>query len=168
MSDEAIDPQLSAFASKLQALAPRGPNFNRDRLLFLAGRASAQRRLLTWRVWAVGSTAAAAGLALSICLRTAPEPIQLAVVRWLPAPASEAPSLPESVSSSYSSASALLPVIPKRSEPYSQAELRRRALELSIDALASASPMDSERQDPVIHEEPPTAGSRVWWRPTQP
>jgi hypothetical protein len=163
MSDEALDPELNALETGLQALAPRTPAINRDQLLFLAGRASARRRTAGWRAWAVGSTLAAAGLGLALCLRPAPERVE-AEVRWLPAPV-EQPSSSSDSPGFYGSDEVLVPPhFGGRNEPYGQMQLRRLAFENGVDALPRVSSAESDTHYPVTVEEPPSVGSRIWWQ----
>ena len=167
MSDEALDPELNALEAGLQALAPRAPAINRDRLLFLAGRASAKRRAAGWRALAVGSTLAAAGLGLVLCFRP-PSRVEVEVVHWLPAPP-EQPTLPNESPGSYGAdARSASPHFDGRNEPYGQMQMRRLALDYGVDALPRVSGSESESNSPNTVDEPPSAGSRIWWQLAHP
>jgi hypothetical protein len=144
MSDETIDPQLSAFASKLQALAPRSSDFNRDRLLFLAGQASAHRQANFWRIWAAGSTLAALTMFGLVGLRPVPESDRLETVQVVPAEQ----TVSETLVSTDFLADFTTPQFQPTHESFSQMELRKLAFQHGVDALPqqAVSEVEEHRQ----------------------
>ncbi len=166
MSNEALDPELNRLEAGLQALTPRAPAINRDRLLFLAGQASASRRAVGWRAWAIGSSLAAAGLGLALCFRPSPERVE--VVRWLPGPAEQFSSSSEQPGPIASSAVLVAPHFDGRNEPYGQLQLRKLAFDYGVDALPQSSAAESNTENQPSMDEPPTAGSRIWWQLAHP
>ena len=84
-SEEELPPELKAMEAELSALRPRDDRLDRERLVFLAGQASAMGRRLPGRAamgrWAwpgafAGMTAVAAGLLLALVLRPGPEVVE--------------------------------------------------------------------------------------------
>ncbi len=144
MSDEALDPQLSAFENKLRALAPRGQNFNRDRLLYLAGRASIQRVANLWRMCALGSTLAAAGLFGLVCVWPVRDVHHFEIVPLAPTVQQPHDSGPLADAASDLSA----PRFERTHEPFNQLELRKLAFQHGVDALPQQSfpDVDEHRQ----------------------
>ena len=167
MSDETLDPELSAMEAGLQALTPRTPGINRDRLLFLAGRASAKRRTAGLVAWAGGSTLVAAGLVVALLFRP-PRVVEVQIVRWLPAPAETLNLTADSTHSAVSAAVLSAPHFDTRTQPYGQVQLRRLAFDYGFDALPQGSNVNPDSQYPVTVDEPPSAGSRVWWQLAHP
>ncbi len=92
--EERLTPAEEELAAALGRLAPARPRIDRDRLLFLAGRASARRAL---RGWQGAAAAMAACLAAAIALRPAapgvppvvPSPAAPVVARHPAAPEAE-------------------------------------------------------------------------------
>jgi hypothetical protein len=82
MSQPRHDADLTPVERALAGLAPSAGAFNRDALMFAAGRASAPRGW-GWPCAAAGSALAAAVLAALLFFRPAPE----TVVRYVPVPA---------------------------------------------------------------------------------
>jgi hypothetical protein len=167
MPDETLDPQLKALEASLQALAPRAPAIDRDRLLYRAGRASANRRAATWRAWALGSTLAAAGLGVALCFRP-PRVVEVEVVRWLPAPVEQSAPSYEQPGLVGSSAVLAAPYFDGRNEPYGQRQLRKLAFDYGADALPQGSTADPNAENPPATDEAPSVGSRVWWQLAHP
>jgi hypothetical protein len=166
MSDEAIDPQLATFANKLQGLAPRPGMVNRDRLLFLAGQASARRLVQTWKACAIGSTLAAAVLGWMVAYPSVPtNPGMARAPLQLPAtvpPPKEAPISIATVIVAQDSD------VPDQGERFTEDRLRRRLLQMGSDAWTPTIHAEGQDQETPLAEEPPTVGSRIWWRPLQP
>jgi hypothetical protein len=167
MSDETLDPQLKALEAGLQALAPRAPAIDRDRLLYRAGRAAASRRAAGWRAWALSSTLAAAGLGLALYFRP-PRVVEMEVVRWLPAPVEQPASSYEQPGLSASNTVLAPPPFDGRNEPYGQRQLRKLAFDYGADALPRGSAADLDVDNPPATDEPPSIGSRVWWQLAHP
>lgn len=167
MSDETHEPELTAMEAGLRSLTPRAPAIDRDRLLFLAGRTSARRRVAAWRIGAIGSTLAAVGLALALYSRPAPERVEVEVVRWLPAPGEQRSPAVELAGPTDSSPTLAWPYLDHH-EPYGQMQLRRLAFNHGVDALPQSSAADLESQYPATTNEPPSAGSRIWWQLAHP
>lgn len=167
MSDETHEPELIAMETGLRSLTPRAAAIDRDRLLFLAGRTSARRKVAAWRTWAVGSTLAAAALALALCSRPAPERVEVEVVRWLPASTEQRSLAVEFAGPTISSSTLASPYLDHH-EPYGQMQLRRLAFDHGVDALPQSSAANLESQYPVTADEPPSVGSRIWWQLAHP
>jgi hypothetical protein len=91
MSQPRHDADLTPVERALAGLAPSAGAFNRDALMFAAGRASAPRGW-GWRCAAAGSALAAAVVAALLFFRPAPEP----VVRYVSVPAAPQPTAPPS------------------------------------------------------------------------
>jgi hypothetical protein len=92
MSQPPPDPDLSAVEHALSGLAPSAGAFNRDALMFAAGRTSARRGWGWPCATAVSTFAAAASLAALLLLRPAP----IEVVRYVPAPTPPQETAPRS------------------------------------------------------------------------
>ena len=75
-----LPPELKAFEAELSALVPRADGLDHDRLMFLAGQASASKsRPVTGLVWPAafgGMTMVATTLAVILFVRPAPEVIE--------------------------------------------------------------------------------------------
>jgi hypothetical protein len=80
------DPALDALAGALRGLAPRPGGFDRDRLMFRAGRASAPRGW-AWPLATAASGAAAVALAVLLWARPEPPPRVVYVQADRPQPA---------------------------------------------------------------------------------
>jgi hypothetical protein len=167
MSDETLDPQLKALEADLRALAPRAPAIDRDRLLYRAGRAAANRRAASWRAWALGSTLAAAGLGMALYFRP-PQVVEVEVVHWLPAPVEQPASSFEQPGFVGSSAISAAPHFDGRNEPYGQRQLRKLAFDYGADALPQGSAPDPNAENPPATDETPSMGSRIWWQLAHP
>ena len=79
--EEALTPAERELETALKGLSPARPTIDRDRMIFLAGRASARRR---GRIWQGAAGALAACLVLTIALRPGPReivPIEPTVAR---------------------------------------------------------------------------------------
>lgn len=97
MSSEPLDPRVAAVEAALARLAPAPANLDRDRLLYLAGRASAGGRQWAWPTVTAAAMLLAAGLGIALALRPAPpvvERIVTIVVKEPAPPVPEAPSEP--------------------------------------------------------------------------
>jgi hypothetical protein len=92
MSQSPHDPDLSAVERTLAGLAPTTGAFNRDALMFAAGRTSARRGWGWPCATAVSTVAAAASVAALLLLRPAP----IEVVHYVPIPASPQETAPRS------------------------------------------------------------------------
>jgi hypothetical protein len=102
-SEEELPPELKAMEAELSALRPRDDRLDRERLVFLAGRASTAGRPAMGR-WAwpaafAGMTAVAAGLLVALVLRPEPEVVERIRIVTVPAEAQvdEPSSLTEEV-----------------------------------------------------------------------
>jgi hypothetical protein len=133
MSQEPLNPELAALEARLTALTPRPAGLDRDRLMFLAGRAAAAqtaRRGWTSWLWPC-ATAASLALAVVLGLRGArPQPVG-------PQAADVAAAAPDT----------------SRPGPNSYMELRARLLARGVDALpessASADPSPAQPLRPM-------------------
>jgi hypothetical protein len=94
MSESTHDPELSAVERALAGLTPSAGAFDRDALMFAAGRRSV-RRGWAWPGAAAGSALAAAVLAVILLLRPAPEPEVRFVVTEIERAPRETPSRPD-------------------------------------------------------------------------
>jgi hypothetical protein len=92
MSQSPHDPDLTAVERALTGLAPSAGAFNRDVLMFAAGRTSARRGWGWLCATAVSTFVAAASLAALFLLRPAP----VEVVRYVPVPATPQETAPRS------------------------------------------------------------------------
>lgn len=125
MSEQPDD--LTRLADALRTLAPRSPTFDREALMFRAGRAAAPRRWL-WPSAAAALALVAMGLGAALWLRPAPPPeVRVVHVRVeVPAPRPEPPET--------------APVVTEPPEPAPNGDyliLRRRVLDQGVDALAA-------------------------------
>jgi hypothetical protein len=96
MSEPTHDPNLSAVERVLAGLTPSAGTFDRDALMFAAGRRSV-RRGWAWPATAAGATAAAAVLAAVLLFGPGPKPEERVVVVEVerqPAPAPDRPNDP--------------------------------------------------------------------------
>ncbi|HEX5273559.1 MAG TPA: hypothetical protein VFW33_23850 [Gemmataceae bacterium] len=94
MSQPTHDPELNAVERALAALTPSAGTFDRDALMFAAGRRSV-RRGWAWPTAAAGSSLAAAVLAAVLLFRPAPAPEVRFIVREVERPPAAAPVPPE-------------------------------------------------------------------------
>jgi hypothetical protein len=105
-------------------------------------------------------------LGLALCFRPLPERVE--VVRWLPAPVEQpSPSSeqPDRIASSEVFASRRFD---GRNEPYGQMQLRKLAFDYGVDALPQGSASEPNGDTPPPMDEPPSAGSRIWWQLAHP
>lgn len=96
MSEERELPaELKAIEAELAALVPRTDGLDRERLIFLAGQASAQRATasrggraggMTWPLATSAMTAVAASLLVVLVMRAEPEITTRVVYRYIPRP----------------------------------------------------------------------------------
>ena len=97
MVDSNINEPLDEFEQSLASLQPSGSGVNRDQLMFLAGRQSAQPAP-TWagvsaRLWAASTMiSSAAAVVMAVLLAVRPQPQPQTIVKYPPAPAAETPS----------------------------------------------------------------------------
>lgn len=140
MSEERIDPDLAPFEAALRPLAPSPSTVDRDRLMFLAGQASAQRHRIvawTWPGMAVAATLLAGVLGVMLVVRPEPSVVERIVYVALPqqdarphapdeGPAATPPSLAGSPSPS----------------AVEYLRLRRLVLARGIDAVPEPKPSD--------------------------
>jgi hypothetical protein len=150
MSESTHDPDLSAVERSLAALTPSAGAFDRDALMFTAGRRSA-RRGWAWPGAAACSTLAAAVLAAVLIFRPAPEPVvRVEVVREVERLPADAPAPPERSPIPVEEAPATPPVSPI--PPQGDYLTLRQQVERWGDAALPAAP-------PAVEDKPVRAGS---------
>jgi hypothetical protein len=159
MSQPPHEPDLSAVERALAGLAPSAGAFNRDALLFAAGRQSV-RRGWGWPCAAAASTLAAAALAALLFFRPAPAE----VVRYVPTPVPPHDSEPAPQATDEPPASAQAP--PTSSVPPGPAylTLRQQAERWGDTGLPSSRPAaeDLPRRSADLLDLPPDVRAEHW------
>jgi hypothetical protein len=90
-----LPPELKAIEAELAALIPRTDELDRERLIFLAGQASAEKATVSpgshasgmiWPIATAVTTAIAISLAVVLVTRSQPEAVTRVVYRYIPRP----------------------------------------------------------------------------------
>jgi hypothetical protein len=165
MREDLSSAQVNALETALSALTPDAGRLSRDRLLFLAGRASAARRRWAWPAAAAAFAVLSAGLGLGWALRPAPQGVS-AVTYVLVREAVPPPAPPPAWAAT------------PRAEPDDGGErwraqvasLKRRQeiLKWGVDALGPSRAAPADDAGPSLEHElglPPGSLDRPnWWR----
>lgn len=91
MSEQPIDPELTAVADALAHLKPRPAELDRDMLMFRAGRASAPRGW-TWPLATAAAALVALGLGVALLVRPQPPVVEHTVYVEVQIPVHETPA----------------------------------------------------------------------------
>jgi hypothetical protein len=139
MSEETPDPELTELERALAGLTPAPGQFDRDRLMFRAGQASAPRRGWVWPSATAAFAVLAAVLGVALVNRPTPATIERTVYVEVPAPMPPvAPPAPLSPADTG-------PVAAAGREPSHEqtdaARLRNQVLRWGVDALPSPPPV---------------------------
>ncbi len=154
MSRNTPEPELTDFERSLAALAPSPGRFNRDRLMYEAGRRSVlnQPRGRLWPALAASLAAVAAGQAIALSRPAEPKIVERVVVVREPTIQPERPDEPEPVVILSRRAEPEVRRLPLSEDPadFSYLQLNRRVARLGLAGLPEPSPGPSVGADFVL------------------
>lgn len=162
------DPELTDFERSLAGLAPSPGRFNRDRLMYEAGRRSilnAPRRRF-WPAIAASLAVVAAGQAIALSRPPAPQVVERVVVVREPASPPERPDEPTPVVilSRRAEPEARRPPVSEDPAEFSYLQLNRRVARLGLDGLPELSLgpwVGAEHASTLPVESPPMLRQRL-------
>ena len=134
MSGTAHDPENKPLEEALKSLQPLAGAFDRDRLMYRAGQASAPRRGWAWPALASVLALTSAGLAFALVLQPVPQSVERVIYVEVPAAPEEAVSPGDSIASPVGGSPAAV-FGSSRPDPLAYAQLRSVVLRDGVDAM---------------------------------